>query len=778
MEGSREITSECSKKIVDSVEEFFVSLPGQDSVFPSDPSDLHSAIQRGDLERVKVLVLQEGASVDNSSDPCVQNPLMIAVVNEHLPVIHFLLSRNADVNQISSCCKRSFQVSTPLCMAVEQGNSEICSLLLDQKANVDIENFLGLTPLLIAIEKNSMALVTLLFEKRPQLQNFQTENQINPLAFAAELGKEEMVQLFLDVDFQINVEGSKEEKSLLYYAAMFGNVTFASHLVGLGFDIHESGNDEKIHVDDDEGIGWKRLRHTPLYTAAKEGHTEMVRFLLGSGADINRGGKLLHDTPLYIASATGQLPVVEVLIKKKATYDALNGVTNFFSPLYVAVVNGHVKVAEYLICIHKFDGRNIKYKDAYGNSRTALSLAAEIGSVDMVKLLLVSYFEKPKEGDEHSPLHYAVKNSHEDVVKLLLTDYRINVNICSRSKKVTPLFHANVQMAELLLSADADPNTVDDHSSDSPLSLAARQSNSSLVWLLLAHGARVEHMFGPIDCEVTRQLLWSAAEMQRLHLRTEDFNYLELHMNAYVSRRKHEVPCEETVSTRHSSAEFTEYLLGGRPLSEYRLDQWLPYSKWEIQDSLLTKALEIIRGRFKVRYLFSRHDKPDFTINLATLPTWDYKLWKRYLLHDGIPVVTTRILSFLTFTEPLHLDSVQEILTYFKALKREHPTMFLRLKKSRISKFNTGTNEISGHISKKTAKYEQAMVDLKTKQNTAIETARLAYTANACASVASEAAEAALIYADACAAELTSAKAKAAATELMQKSSREKRQKN
>ena len=47
--------------------------------------------------------------------------------------------------------------------------------------------------------------------------------------------------------------------------------------------------------------------------ACDKGHLEVVKFLIASGADVNKATKY-DRTPLYIASMEGHLEVVKVLI--------------------------------------------------------------------------------------------------------------------------------------------------------------------------------------------------------------------------------------------------------------------------------------------------------------------------------------------------------------------------------------------------------------------------------------------------------------------------------
>lgn len=55
---------------------------------------------------------------------------------------------------------------------------------------------------------------------------------------------------------------------------------------------------------------------SPLYIAAEEGHTEIVKELISSGADVNFSCKTHnHQTPLMIAASNELRPAVVALLK-------------------------------------------------------------------------------------------------------------------------------------------------------------------------------------------------------------------------------------------------------------------------------------------------------------------------------------------------------------------------------------------------------------------------------------------------------------------------------
>merc|ERR1712037_1021524 len=92
-----------------------------------------------------------------------------------------------------------------------------------------------------------------------------------------------------------------------------------------------------------------RVRHfdvTPLHGAASQGHKEMVKLLIESGADPNvadiDGGR-----PLHWAVRNGHVEVAQLLIERGANPNLTDRYGG--TPLHEAATGGHVEVAQLLI---------------------------------------------------------------------------------------------------------------------------------------------------------------------------------------------------------------------------------------------------------------------------------------------------------------------------------------------------------------------------------------------------------------------------------------------
>ena len=123
---------------------------------------------------------------------------------------------------------------------------------------------------------------------------------------------------------------SAEEEASLVHACETGDLGGVVHMLGRGANPHtRSPNGLPL-----------------IHLASNAGHTEIVKFLLNLGAEVNSGDSASF-IPLHYASYHGKYDTVVLLIEAGSEVDALGA--NGSSPLHLASAGDHHTVAQYLL---------------------------------------------------------------------------------------------------------------------------------------------------------------------------------------------------------------------------------------------------------------------------------------------------------------------------------------------------------------------------------------------------------------------------------------------
>ncbi|KAF5271907.1 hypothetical protein FQR65_LT05054 [Abscondita terminalis] len=218
----------------------------------------------------------------------------------------------------------------------------------------------------------------------------------------------------------------------LHYAAMNGNTELVEYLLNSGADTeckffyHQStfrspkgdyNKWNKLYTMFPPPDGWGR---TPLHAAVKEGHLEVVRLLIKRNANVNAQDEA-GVTPLLLAGASKNNStfedIVELLVNGGADVNLRNNVTDI-TPLFHAVSLKSEKAVSILL-------KAGAWLTEGTNRQTELHDAASNGSIGIVEMIL----KDPKitindinRSDEfgRSPLHKAALGGHKDCIKIIL----------------------------------------------------------------------------------------------------------------------------------------------------------------------------------------------------------------------------------------------------------------------------------------------------------------------------------------------------------------------
>ncbi|KAL0973024.1 hypothetical protein UPYG_G00197880 [Umbra pygmaea] len=352
--------------------------------------------------------------------------LHYAVVSGDSACVTDVLKLGAELNA------QSVRGYTPLIVAVLNKFHEICSLLIEHEADVNLGDSDRWTPMHFAAQNGDSRVVRLLLDKGA-CPGVKEKEGWTPLHLASQNGDEDVVRLFLSRLVSADEREELQGRTALHLAAAYGHVNIAKLLLGKGVD---------PNVTD------KSLT-TALHLSAEEGHNRVVRQLVMKGADVNSVDSWQY-TPLHFAAAKGHTGICRLLLVNKANPNprTLQG----WTPMHLAALKG------------------------YGN--TVLELEAHQGSLNA-----------QGEGG-WTPLHLACLHRQEEVISKLLAA-KADPNVAEDSGFTAlhlacngGLFSSVLQ----LISHGANVNS-QNKSLATPLHLAAQKGSIPIIKALLLNGA-------------------------------------------------------------------------------------------------------------------------------------------------------------------------------------------------------------------------------------------------------------------------------------------------
>lgn len=294
---------------------------------------LDTAIRAGDLATVTDLV-RSGVDV-NCPTPEGLTPLMIASGHGRQQMVDLLLTAGARVLAVEPRAG-----ATALHKAALSGNPDVAALLLDHGAFVDQQSpILGHTALMDAVVYKHEDVVRLLLKRaaRTSIRNHWNETALD---LARRDGLDAIARL---IEAKDEADADAIRAQPLVPAIKAGDLAEVERLIAAEADV-----DVRLPM-----VGSPDDDYTPLAIAAREGYADIVRALLGAGANPRRTIGLFGGTALHEACYFGHVEVVGTMTEQRrgaqaSEFDA-QGALNGMTPLHDAIWHGHLEAARALV---------------------------------------------------------------------------------------------------------------------------------------------------------------------------------------------------------------------------------------------------------------------------------------------------------------------------------------------------------------------------------------------------------------------------------------------
>ncbi len=212
-----------------------------------------------------------------------------------------------------------------------------------------------------------------------------------------------------------------DDQPLLHYALAKDFVVIAKALVQHGADPNAKNPGGK----------------TVLHYSSMSPKTDMLRFILESGGNVDLVDSQHENSPLHFAAVHNKLDNLALLIQYGATVECYNKLHEL--PHQSAASKGHSDACALLLS----KGLNINHRNLEG--LTALHLACRGGYLSCVTFLLNNGAKFSRTNHGETELMFAVKSQSLDLVRVL-TDFGADVNLCNTKKQTALHYAAKLQV--------------------------------------------------------------------------------------------------------------------------------------------------------------------------------------------------------------------------------------------------------------------------------------------------------------------------------------------
>lgn len=257
-------------------------------------------VRDGDLVGFRTLMAM-GADVNRTYEGF--SALHVAFITGRAAFVKEIITHGGDIElKVAECRDRestdwdTFTDWTPLCIAAFLGLEENVSILVRHNVNLETMDRVGKTALILAIEQGHLTVIKLLIKHGAA---FVRCGSYVPLFVAASKGHVPVIEEILQAGVPLNLTDSKQW-NMLHYAAMNGQAGTVRYLMSKQCPVLKSSN----------GV-------TPAFLAATYGHLSVLQVF----SEVNRGGNLVRtsnsdsESPLHMACKNGHLEVVQFLLQ-------------------------------------------------------------------------------------------------------------------------------------------------------------------------------------------------------------------------------------------------------------------------------------------------------------------------------------------------------------------------------------------------------------------------------------------------------------------------------